>query len=879
MPGETAFSERLLPLQDVPASRQARCRMVTRLWWTPALLALAVLVLAACQSTPTPTPTLVLTPTPTPTLVPTPTPTPTLVPTPTPIPTLTPTPVPPPLPPSTLAPTPASSPSFSGLLGQIAEIDYGLAQQIADYRWIADGVSDEEANALDWLRGIARKDSEVARLVAVRPWFIEGGGSHGWGRLAVLHEISLQDFRVVEQLMGDPWLIDEGPEDQWQTLGFLLGILSLDVDVPTVVIGGPLPREPTRPVLGRGYRQGPGLNILRDMAALDLGLVGTIVNRPWFKEGEHAAQWGHIWALHDISRRDLELAKTLVRYQWLIDGDAQLHGEVFGHIHAFVVGIDLELANQLVGASWFVDGVTEDENQSLFHLEHVALLDVQLAKRLLNYPWATDDLTASELRTFEFLSVLTKSDPTMLQPVVDAPWFVDGVSDPEYVRLVLGLPQDAGDIISDISDTLRDYVLDSLSLVARVSFDSLRALGTQPWLLDGLDSEEAAFITAISRIPVDSPTLYQDLLDTHFTQAKTVSLPLAGDVNIWVFSNEPFKLREDHRPLIEDTARILEDFLKVPFPTTDIILLAVSPTPRQFYVGSFHAGSHMQLLISHFMGAIPHETAHYYFNSRAGRRWFREGGANFISNLVYYRIGLREFPSSKTSKAQARQICGFENIRHLQFVKDSSWEWDVNERYGCFYSMGENFMHAVLETIGEEAMSSALREHFLALDNNRHDLEQAIYRAFLKHAPSDRKEDFQEIYRTLHGGPYAYPDPPATDDHGDGQEDATPVILGDVVQGTLDYMFDFDYFQFSAEQGRKYQINVTHETLGTTSIGLYASGSHRISQDQALESRKLGEDGPQVVWVAPSSDDYYFAVHNFGDEIGVYTFTITLADN
>ena len=749
-------------------------------------------------------------------------------------------------------------------------------EQVADYSWVVDGVSDEEANALRWLLGIARKDSEVARLVAARPWFIEGGDRDGWGRLAVLHEISLKDFRVVEQLMGDPWLIDDGPGDQWQTLGFLLGVLSLDVNVPTVVLGDPLPYKPTWPNLERGCRQGHGLDGLREMAALDLGLVGTIVDRPWFEEGEHAPQWCHIWALHDISRRDLELAKTLVRYHWLIDGDAQLHREVFGHIHAFVVVIDLELANKIVRAGWLVDGVTEDENQSLFDLRRVALQDLQLARRLLNYPWATDDLTASELRTFEFLSVLIKSDPTMLQPVVDAPWFVDGVSDPEYTRLVLDLPHDAGDVTVNLSDTLREYVLDSLGLVATVSSGSLRALGAQPWLLDGLDSEEAAFITAISRVPIGSPTLYQDLLDTHFTQAKTISLPLAGEVNIWVFSGEPFKLGEDHRPLIEDTARILEDFLKVPFPTTDIILLAYSSGK----LSQSHVGSHIQVRKGDFIWVIPHEVAHYYFTGRAGhRRWFSEGGADFISNLVFHRIGLAEFPSSKTSKAQARQICGFENIRHLQFVKDSSWEWAVNEPSGCFYSMGENFMHAVLETIGEEAMSSALREHFLALDNNRHDFEQAIYRAFLKHAPPDRKEDFQEIYRTLHGGPYAYPDPPTSDDHGDGQEDATPVILGDVVQGTLDYMFDFDYFRFTAEQGRKYQMNVTHETLGTNSIGLYASDSHRISQDQHLESRKLGEDGPQVVWVAPSSDDYYFAVHNFGDETGVYTFTITLADN
>ena len=879
MPGEPGFPNRSSPLLDVPTSRRARYRMVVRLWGTPALLALVVLALAACQPAPTLAPTTVPTLTPTLTSLPIPTPTPVpppmpaSVPSPEPTPTLTLAPSPEPTPTPTLVPspvptpTPPPSPSFSGLAGQIADIDYRLAQQVADYGWVADGVSDEEANALRRLLNIARKDSKVARQVAVRPWFIEGGDSDGWSRLAVLHEISLQDFRVVEQLMKDPWLIDDGPEDQWQTLGFLLGILSLDVNVPTVVIGNPLPHEPA------SSRQRSGLNFLREMAALDLGLVGTVVNRPWFKEGARAAQWNHIWPLSDIARRDIELAKTLTHYHWLIDGDAQIHSEVFGHVDTFVSKIDLELANKIVGAGWFVDGVTEDENQSLFDLQDVALQDLQLAKRLLNYPWVTDDLTASELRTFEFLSILTKSDPTMLQPVVDAPWFVDGVSDPEYVRLVLGLPLAAGDVISDISDTLRDYVLDSLTLVATVSSDSLRALGAQPWFADGLDNEEAAFVTAISRVPVDSPTLYQDLLDAHFTQSKTVSLPLSGDVNIWIFSDEPFKLGEDHRPLIEDTARILEDFLKVPFPTSDIILLAVSYTPYQF-----HAGSHIQVGKGDFIWSIPHEMAHYYFSGRTSWRWFSEGGADFISNLVYHRIGLREFPSSTTSKAQARQICGFENIRHLQYVKDSSWEWDIYEPYICFYSMGENFMHAVFETIGEEAMSSALREHFLGLDNNRHDFEQAIYRALLTHTPSDRKEDFQEIYRILHGGPYAYPDPPTSDDHGDEPEDATPVIVGDVVQGTLDYMFDFDYFRFEAREGQKYRMSVTHGALRATSLGLHSpDGAQALNH--AWEYRERTEDGPEIVWEALRSGAYYFAVRNFGGETGTYTLTITLADN
>ena len=268
---------------------------------------------------------------------------------------------------------------------------------------------------------------------------------------------------------------------------------------------------------------------MRNIATLDLGLVGTIVNRPWFKEGARAAQWGHLWALSDISRQDIELAKTLAHQHWLING---VDEEVFSHIDE-IAEIDSEFAKQLVGASWFVDGVTEEENQSLFDFRKILRLDVQLARRLLNYRWVTDDLTVSERETLEFLSLLTKSDPTGLQPVVDAAWFVDGVSDQEYVRLALGLPSDAGDITSELSDALRHSVLDSLNITAKVSLDSLRSLSTKSWATDGLDREEAAFVIAISRVPIDSPTLYQRLIDSHYTQADSVSLPLAGDVKVW----------------------------------------------------------------------------------------------------------------------------------------------------------------------------------------------------------------------------------------------------------------------------------------------------------------------------------------------------------
>ena len=118
-------------------------------------------------------------------------------------------------------------------------------------------------------------------------------------------------------------------------------------------------------------------------------------------------------------------------------------------------------------------------------------------------------------------------------------------------------------------------------------------------------------------------------------------------------------------------------------------------------------------------------------------------------------------------------------------------------------------------------MSAALREYLSKRTDSPHENEGILYRAFLDHAPLDRKDDFLEIYRTLHGGPYAYPEIPASDDQGNEANDATPVVVGHVVEGELDYMFDFDYFSFEVQEGQSYRMSVAHETLRATSLGLY----------------------------------------------------------
>ena len=86
-------------------------------------------------------------------------------------------------------------------------------------------------------------------------------------------------------------------------------------------------------------------------------------------------------------------------------------------------------------------------------------------------------------------------------------------------------------------DQIRDlhaYALVALDKMATLRPRTLHRLITQPWFADGLDNHEAAFVVTLSLPSYRDQLLYEDLLQSHFIKTNTVSLPLAGEVSIWV---------------------------------------------------------------------------------------------------------------------------------------------------------------------------------------------------------------------------------------------------------------------------------------------------------------------------------------------------------
>ena len=631
------------------------------------------------------------------------------------------------------------------------------------------------------------------------------------------------------------------------------------------------------------------LHSLRNIADTDQELAKQIVELSWLADRLSDNEWRALYSLGRIASKDMELAKLVAGFAWFTDGiidDVPSTERLALETLENIASNDIQLANLAVEFAWFSDGITSDEWGALSSLGFVASKDVGLATVVANFPWLADDVTGAERGAVHALAVFASYNVEMARAAAGLPWFRDGITSVEQDTLNdLGFitSKDAAlarSLLPWFADgperDLHSYVPRSLAHLARIGEDVLGQLTVQPWSADGLDDEEAALVVTLDWVASRSPRLYADLLSNHFTQYRAVYLPMAGDVDIWVFQDTPFPVDEDLLTIIEDTARITEGFLGVPFPTTDIILLVADEEER---LHGWHAGTHMTLTRkSGSVRSLPHETAHYYFSK--GPQWLREGGSEFIETYVKDRTGLQSISDRKAEVSQRAQsqcldLNEIENIRHYVYLHGST----AGATGQCVYYMGENFLLNVFETIGEVAMASALRELYpLVLDRERYEWrdereeEDLIFNTLVKHVPTERWEEFRDLYRRLHGGPYEDPGVDYLDDHGDEAAAATEIAVGEMAEGSLDYHFDFDYFKFRAEEGQRYVIKINHETLRPSSLLLY--GPDGQTRARYLDRARVSS-GPQMRWIAPASGDYYFAVQNFSGESGPYTTTIT----
>ena len=131
-------------------------------------------------------------------------------------------------------------------------------------------------------------------------------------------------------------------------------------------------------------------------------------------------------------------------------------------------------------------------------------------------------------------------------------------------------------------------------------------------------------------------------------------------------------------------------------------------------------------------------------------------------------------------------------------------------------------------------------------------------------------------------GAYTLTIVPITDDHGDSATSATALAAGKSVEGNIDYQDDMDYFEFRAEGGRTYRIEILPDTLPGSTIRLYDSASQALAvgwDSVNIGCIGCGDDWARharqpIIWEAPSSGHYYVAVEARLESVGSYELAI-----
>ncbi len=107
------------------------------------------------------------------------------------------------------------------------------------------------------------------------------------------------------------------------------------------------------------------------------------------------------------------------------------------------------------------------------------------------------------------------------------------------------------------------------------------------------------------------------------------------------------------------------------------------------------------------------------------------------------------------------------------------------------------------------------------------------------------------------------------DDHGDSITDASHIGVGESIEGAIDYEYDVDLFELTADAGQVYQIDVSLGTLEDSVLAIYDADGWEVAYNddygEGLASR--------IVWEPDATGVYYVEVSGLFST-GSYALTI-----
>ena len=659
---------------------------------------------------------------------------------------------------------------------ELAQADPQLAHIIAAYPWLADGLTDNEANGLDQIGGLlielAQTDQELAHTIAAYPWLSDGLTEDGWQAAATalyrIREMAQADPQLAHIIAAYPWLADGLTDNEANGLdqigGLLIELAQTDQELAHIIAAYPW--------LADGLTEDGWQNTataiyqLREWAQTNPGLAHTIAAYPWVADGltnYEAVTMEQIGnSLVEVAQTDLASARSVAAHTWLVN---LLEDDTWGNyssvvnLLALLPQTDPAIVQQINSYPWAADGLTPHAAYSLIR---VLELPTDLALTITAYPWVADGIIGGNYGLFNSTneSSALGSVASIVRATADANrlsaneiaayhWIADGISPDEEFGLrkitdlnhVLYAPK--GDPVEIaayhwVADGLSPAEVIGLGNITdityslRYSSDASTALAEEiadyPWVADGLDDYELAFLLVLDAAARQSIPRFNALLEAHHTRSAVVTLPLAGEVELLAFRLNPFPEDDDSIELLQQIIPVMEGFMGIPFPHRPVVMWIVGPGldevenrtkirnlsgPRIIAVNSREHNSRFRL-------DVFEEAANIYWGSQSNGIRFIDGASEFMTGYARELFGEHRIEERRAELLlEIEQDCtplGVNNLWQLFYLAIDNPD-EYAEREFCKYLLGELFYIEAYQLLGPDAVFAAMRQVYLYAEN------------------------------------------------------------------------------------------------------------------------------------------------------------------
>ena len=487
----------------------------------------------------------------------------------------------------------------------------------------------------------------------------------------------------------------------------------------------------------------------------------TIVGYPWladlvtFEEQTVLVRLRRILRFEQVEERAHReiLQESILAFEWL-------RGDVGKTESSSLYAIELMLRNYdsvsadfivtILTKPWLKDGMESRERDLLMaytgFVERGLDLNASFRSTISSYPWLDDNITAAEsafLITLLHLSRQYAADPTFHPTLVE----------------LAALPEFQDEI--DQFDTTVINLLLSRQLLSQPEIVALDVFS------DGPTDDDLYYLVALGAAKIRSEHQFRDLLENHHIASRTLSMPLAGEIELAVVRHTLFPDDDPTLDLMEDIATHLEEFMQVPFPLGNALILIMEASEQagerpQFGVGYAARGYLVMVPPRHNPGfhlAVFHEMSHLYWGGHTGAPgWWTEGAAGFLPDIARDALGQETLEERHHQLLwDTRNECwhrGVSNISRYYHLQDTQPEV-ARDRGICIYALGEIFLMEMYMLLGRDATSAAMRQIYVdARDSGWLDpiTDQQIYDAFRANTPDEKFDDFRRLFLRLHGG-------------------------------------------------------------------------------------------------------------------------------